>query len=401
MIEDGTDYGAVVRDRRESMNWTRKRLAEEYGRALGEDIQEETIRAYEQRNTLPTKHLNRRAILAGLLGLTPMALGVPVRPRVAPRLVVPEVDVAAAIDVAEYRSALGHYWRQGAYEALEDAARRMVCLHNKVLYAHGADQQQMIRLLCGFNSLTGNTLDELGFPENADSYHVKAIRLAGEKEQYDLQGFAHWRRACDLVDRGEYEAALHNLRQAKALEKKLPTSLNGCITSLLSNARAFTAQDKMDFSEALAFAKVAEKAIIEKRTQFNGYPLRFSRVRHVLNLSMVFVAPAHQSLHLPDEAINLIETEVPFFGEARFAQYQQIFCTLIQARVYLDKGDYAYAANQLIDALAISEEIHSVIHLSDVEALYHRLKETSYTNSVEVARLSLALTRVKYPELFY
>ncbi|MBV9706958.1 MAG: hypothetical protein JO125_06095, partial [Chloroflexi bacterium] len=57
------------------MNWTRKLLAAEYGRALGEDIQESTIRAYEQHNLLPTKHLNRRAILAGLLGLAPMALG--------------------------------------------------------------------------------------------------------------------------------------------------------------------------------------------------------------------------------------------------------------------------------------------------------------------------------------
>jgi tetratricopeptide (TPR) repeat protein len=400
MIEDRTDYGAVMQNKREAMNWTRAVLAAEYGRALGEDIKEETIRIYEQRNTLPTKHLNRRATLAGLLGLTPMALGIAVRPKVAPRLIVPAVEVEAPVDVVEYRWALARYWQQGADGALEDVARRIVCLHNQVLYVGGKDHQEKVRLLCGFNSLAGNTLDELGFPQTAERYHAKAIRLAHEKEQYDLEGFAHWRRASNLVDRGEYGVALHDLRRAKALQKNLPPSLNGCITSLLSETHAFTAQDKAGFAEALALADEAAHTIRE-RNVLNSYLLLADRVRHVLNLSMVFVAPARQSLHLPNEAIKLLETEVPSFDETRFAQYRQIFCNFIQARVSLDKGDYTYAANLLVDVLAIMEEICSMIYLPVVEALYHRLKETSYTNSVEVARLSLALTQVKYPELFY
>ncbi|MBV9706229.1 MAG: hypothetical protein JO125_02320, partial [Chloroflexi bacterium] len=214
-----------------------------------------------------------------------------------------------------------------------------------------------------------------------------------------VEGFARWRRASELVDRGEYDAALRDLRRAKALQEKLPGPLNGYVTSLLGMARARTAQDKADVAEALAFADEAAQAIREQ-TELNSYLLRFDRVRHVLNLSMDFVAPTRQSLHLPNEAVNLIESEVPFFEETRFAQYRQIFCTLIQARAYLDKKEYAYAANLLIDALAIMEDIHSVIHLPDVEDLYHRLKETNYQYSVEVARLSLALTRVNYPKLF-
>jgi hypothetical protein len=333
-----------------------------------------------------------------------MALGIAVRPKVAPKLVVPAVEVEAPLDVVEYRWALAHYWRQGADGALEDVARRIVCLHNQVLYVGGKDQQEKVRLLCGFNSLAGNTLNELGFPETADRYHAKAIRLAHEKEQYDLEGFAHWRRASNLVyrvNRGHYEAALHDLSQAKALQKKLPAPLNGYVTSQLSKVRAFTAQDKADIAEATAFAKEAEQAI-GKHAACNSYPLRFDRVRHVLNLSMVFVSSPHDALRLPNEALHLLESgEVPLFDETRFAQSRQLYCNLIQARVSLDKKEYAYAARLLIDALAIMEELHSVIHLSEVEALYHRLKETSYTNSVEVARLSLALTQVKYPELFW
>jgi tetratricopeptide (TPR) repeat protein len=400
MIEDGTDYGAVMQNKREAMNWTRARLAAEYGRALGEDIKEETIRIYEQRNTLPTKHLNRRAMLAGLLGLTPMALGIVVPPKVAPKLVVPAVEVEAPVDMVGYRWALARYWRQGADGALEDVARRIVCLHNQVLYVGGKDQQERVRLLCGFNTVAGGALNALGFPENAASYHAKAIRLAHEKEQYDLEGFARWRRASELLDRGAYNAALRDLRRAKLLEKKLPKPLNGYVTSLLGKACAFTAQDSEDVAEAMAFADEAERAIGEQMG-FNSDLLRFDRVRYVLDLSLVFVAPPSQSLHLPNETIKLIGTEVPFFDETRSEQYRQIHCTLIQARAYLDKKDYAYAATLLIDVLAIMEELHSVIQLPDVEALYHRLKETSYTNSVEVARLSLALTQVKYPELFW
>ncbi|MBV9689619.1 MAG: hypothetical protein JO202_07895 [Ktedonobacteraceae bacterium] len=381
------------------MNWTRKRLAEEYGRALGEDIQEETIRIYEQRNTLPTKHLNRRAILAGLLGLTPMTLGVTVPPKVAPRLVVPAVDLAAALDVAEYRSALTHYWHQGVYGALEEIARRVVCLHNKVPYVRGAEQQQMTRLLCGFNSLTACELNRLGFYEIADSYHTKAIRLAIEKNQYDVEGFARWQQAINLVDRGHYEAALRTLERAKALQNKLPGPLNGYVTCMLSEAHARTAQDKAEVAEAMAFADEAEQALGEQ-TELNSYLLRFDRVRYVLQLSMVFVGPARQALHLPDEALNLIEAEVPFFGERRFEQIRQIFCNLIQARAAIDKKEYAYGANLLIDMAAMMEELHSTDLLPDVEALYQRLKETSYKHSVEVARLGLALTQVKYPELF-
>jgi|GEM_PF-6172290 len=399
MFEDGTDYGAVVRDRREAMNWTRKLLAAEYGRALGEDIQESTIRAYEQHNLLPTKHLNRRAILAGLLGLAPMALGLAVPPKVMPRLVVPEVVVDAAIDVAEYRSTLACYWQQGAYGAMEDVLWRMGCLHNQVLYVPRTEQQEMFRLLCGFNSLAGRTLNDLGFYRAADSYHANAIRLAIEKNQYDLEGFARWRRASELGDRGKHDVALQHLRRAKALEKKLPGPLNGYITSMLSMERAHTAQDKADFAEAIAFADEAEQTIGEQ-IEFNANQLRFDRVRHVLNLSWTFVAPARQSLHLPNEAIRLVETEVPFFDERRFAQVRQSFCTLIQARAYIDKGEYGYGAALLIDVAALMEELHSTGLLPDVEDLYHRLKETNYQYSVEVARLSLALTRVKYPKLF-
>ncbi|MBV9707036.1 MAG: hypothetical protein JO125_06485 [Chloroflexi bacterium] len=388
-----------MQNTREAMKWSRALLAKEYGRALEEEIKEETIRMYEQRNLLPTKHLNRRAILAALLGLTPMALGIPVHPKVAPRLVVPAVDVEAAIDMAEYRSALAHYWKQGADGAMEDVMRRMGCLHNQVLYVRGKDQQEMVRLLCGFNVFAGDALYELGFPQTADRYHAKAISLAHEKEQEDLEGFAHWRRACNLLDIGQYDMALHNLRQAKALQRKLPGPLNGSITSQLSGACAFTAQDKTDFTEAIAFAKEAEQAV-GKRTVYNSYPLRFDRVRYVLDLSMLFVASPHACLHLPNEALHLLETEVPFFDETRSEQYRQIYCNLIQARVCLDKGDYAYTASLLIDTLAIMEEIHSVTDLPEVEALYHRLKETSYTHSVAVARLSVALMRVKYPELF-
>ncbi|MBV9689187.1 MAG: hypothetical protein JO202_05680, partial [Ktedonobacteraceae bacterium] len=328
------------------------------------------------------------------------ALGIAVLPKAPPRLVVPAVDLAALIDVAEYRSALAHYWQQGADGALEDVARRIVYLHNQVLYARGKDHQEMVRLLCGFNAVAGGALNALGFPETAASYHANAIRLAVEKNQYDVEGFARWRRASESVDRGAYNAALRDLRQAKALQKKLPGPLNGYVTSLLGKARAFTAQDKADVAEALAFADEAEQAI-EERIEFNSDMLRFDRVRHVLDLSLVFVAPASQSLHQPNETIKLIETEVPFFEETLVEQYRQIYCHLIQARVCLDKKEYAYAAILLIDALAVMEEIHSVIHLSEVEALYHRLKQTNYADSVGVARLSVALTQVKYPELFY
>ncbi|MBV9688703.1 MAG: hypothetical protein JO202_03225 [Ktedonobacteraceae bacterium] len=400
MFEDGTNYGAVVQKKREAMNWSRALLAKEYGDALGEEIKEETIRMYEQRNLLPTKHLNRRAILAALLGLTPMALGIAVRPKVPPLLVAPAVNVAATVDVREYRSALARYWQQGADGALDEVAQRMVSLHNQMPYVRGKDHQEVVRLLCGFNTVAGEALNALGFPETADRYHARAIRLAHEKEQYDLEGFARWQRASKLVDIGEYDVALRDLRRAKLLEKKLPGPLNGYVTSMLSMARAFTAQDKTDVAEAMAFAKEAEQAIGEP-IECNSDVLRFDRVRHVLNLSIVFVAPPSQSLHQPNETIELIGAEMPYFEETLVEQYRQIFCAVIQARAYLDKGDYPYATNLLIDVLALSEEIHSLVHLPDVEALYYRLKETSYANSVGVARLSVALTRVKYPELFY
>ena len=106
---------------------------------------------------------------------------------------------------------------------MEDMLRRIVYLCNQVVYVPHGERQEMIRLLCGFNSVTGTAFNELGFPEIAESYHAKGIRLAIEKQQYDLEGFARWRRAHELLNRGEYDAALRDLRQAKALQKKLPS----------------------------------------------------------------------------------------------------------------------------------------------------------------------------------
>ncbi|MBV9688701.1 MAG: hypothetical protein JO202_03215, partial [Ktedonobacteraceae bacterium] len=327
------------------------------------------------------------------------ALGIAVLPKAPPRLVVPAVDLAALIDVAEYRSALAHYWQQGADGALEDVLRRIVYLCNQVVYVPHVERQEMVRLLCGFNSVAGTAFNELGFPEIAEGYHAKAVGLAIEKKQYELEGFARWRRAHERLNRGEYDAALRDLRQAKALQKKLPGPLNGYVTSLLSTVRAFTAQDKTDFAEAMAFADEAEQAIGEQ-AECNSFPLGFDRVRYILNLSQAFVASPPQSLHLPNETIKLIETEVPLFDETRFGQYRQIFCNIIYARAHLDKKEYAYGANLLIDALALMEELHLMLLLPEVETLYQRLKTTNYTNSISVARLSLALTQVKYPELF-
>ncbi len=228
------NYGKLLKKRREELTWSREQLAQQYGRALDQDIGADAIRMMEEYNQVP-KNRQRRYILAALLGIPPMLLGLPsLRQPTDP---IEGMGILRMlhepIDLAEYHAKLGYYFRQGASAAGDifgELVGRISLLHDTLPYVNRADQHEMTRLLCGFNTVAGKVAHEFGFYETADKYHEKAIFLATENHLDDLQGFARWRRAVDMVDQGDYEAALVELTQAKQLEGHLPAPLNGYVS---------------------------------------------------------------------------------------------------------------------------------------------------------------------------
>ncbi|MBV9689772.1 MAG: hypothetical protein JO202_08665 [Ktedonobacteraceae bacterium] len=398
------NYGKLLKKRREELTWSREQLAQQYGRGLDQDIGGDAIRMMEEYNQVP-KNRQRRYILAALLGIPPVLLGLPSlrQPTEDPIEGMAILRILhEPIDLAEYRATLGYYFRHGASAAGDifgDLVGRISLLHDTLPYVNRADQQEMTRLLCGFNTVAGNIANEFGFCETADKYHEKAIFLATEHHLDDLQGFARWQRANDMRDRGDYEAALADLTQAKQLEGRLPAQLNASVSSLLAEMSAHAAQGNKDISTALRMMDEAEHAI-GPGMELNAYQLQFDRERHILDKALVRVAAPVKKLHTASEAIREIEVGVSLPQETRTSAYRQSTCNIIQARAYIDKGQYEFATQLALDALAIVEELHSSAFHFDIIMLYKTLKTSRYKNATAVAELGVELMKAQHPELF-
>jgi hypothetical protein len=306
------------------------------------------------------------------------------------------------INIAEYNARLKHYIDHRTDEdVFEGITSRIAALHDHVLYTDKPDQREMIRLLCGFNTIAGEIANESGFYNAAQRYHEHAITLAAEKKQYNLEVYARWRRAADFVARGAYIPALQDLQRASKLYKHVSPQMQGYIQVLTARALARTAQAEDQLGSALKLMDMSEM-YIGQSAEINMFSLQFDKERYALDRAMVLISSRVKKLLKANEALQLLETNGPKQEkESGHVSLHRLFCsTIIQARAYIGQKDYAFATELAQDLLHTSEEMHTSIHIFDLMILYQALKNSSYGNSLAVARLGVGIMKMQHAETF-
>jgi tetratricopeptide (TPR) repeat protein len=396
------NYGKVIMERRVELGWSRELLAELYGLALRDrTVTTKAIEKMEKYNDVP-KNAKRRLVLAGLLGLVPAALGV--KCEQVDRTFgdfMPHKELRS-VNLTEYQSALQSYQRMiigdggNVWEVAADISSRICILHEKVLYA-GSQKLDMVKLLCGFHIVFADIASEHRCYETAEASFKNAIILAKEYKLPEIYAVALNRRGLFFLDRGNAIAADRNFQYALKI-KHVPQQLRGHLLAFAGTARARTATNEQDVTEALNMMDESAK-MTGNDVECEIFQRKFDEDRWHLDRAAVLCGSPLKEYRYPDTTLKELEyMSLP--DESRCSTYRQTYRTILQARAYFDKEDYLFAAQLTLDTLYLMNEMQSFVHIPDVEDMYEKLKSTSSRNSKVVAEIGVGLIKAKYIELF-
>ncbi|MBV9228768.1 MAG: hypothetical protein JOZ18_05590 [Chloroflexi bacterium] len=392
--------GETITELRKGLGWTQEDFADKYGYLLqGYPVRREAIKHMEKHGF--PKDPMRRAIVATLLGIPLAAVGLEQTPLSLETLVLPTVK-NGPIDLVEYHSALQSYDRSLVGDgcdwrvALSDILGRIQALHNKVLYA-GAQKLEMVQLLCGFHVTVADIASEQRLQNTVESFN-NAIILAREYKLPQHYAYTLFRRGIFFEHNGNTEAASRDFHQALRVKKKLPPQLKGLILSTASRADSLCAEESEDVDDALDLSDEAEN-FISDHVEEEAFLTRFDKDRWLLSRVAVRIGSPLRACRHPDEALKEL-AQVGLSDESRLSAAREKESIILQAKIKIDKGEYAFATKLASDVTVIMREVQSYICVHDVEALYAALKETNYGQSREVLKLGVDLLKVQRPELF-
>jgi tetratricopeptide (TPR) repeat protein len=406
------EKGNRLRDGRIASGLSADQAASAYGKALkGKPITRKAYLKMEE-GYLP-KDPKRRLILAGLFGIAPALLLSSDLLHSEPEQIQSNARKSKrgkTLNLIEYRAKLLDAEQQGypsADEALQEAARRINALHNKIFYVSSQEREEMKLILCGYQTWYADIAREQGNYKLALDHFNMAITLAHQEGFTDFEAAAICQRGNLFLDQQKLKLALQDFQQAASF--KTPDQLKGYILSLQAVTQmrlAQTDKDKaaalrlMDETEVLATATIDEM-LYQHINMCSFSPGRYLRFR----ANTLMVAPL-KKLRSPDQAAEILDQLeqqdlMDGNGEKRVNAYHQMECNLAYARIYRDQGYYPIVVTLLQDTLDLTQQVNSQVHLRSISNIYDDLKASNYGESVEMAMLGVAIMKAQYPQIFH
>lgn len=331
--------------------------------------------------------ITRRQLLSDMLKIPPVLLGLS-----SLDMLFPSTDQPRAIDtqpdIHAYSLALPSYWEKhlssSAKGDISTLLLRVGKLHDAILYVNGIDHHTMIELLCRYHVLIAFIIDD--YP----SFHIallhlnKAAILAQSLNNRELYAAILYRRGNALFLKGDTSAAIQDY--TTALEHATSEQLKGAILLKLGQAQTKAAQTQQEFNLALKTldkgGAIAQKGIFDGDEHF----LRLRVERYHLDRAASLLHSPIPSLRFPDSALD----------ELTYAAGPDVTCrsaynNILQAKAYIAKGLYPIAASLAEDTLPLVKSIQSGINIARIASLHTQLRESSYGNSPDVARLGVKL----------
>lgn len=391
------DYGTTIREARMAKGWSRADLAEVYGRFFHDDsISEDTIRMWEDYNKVPKK-AKRRQVLAFLLDLPVAALGLESLASLAlkapDQFTVQGIDITSATAKLQEYKALNHATTVGPL--LTDILGTIRDIHDEIPYAGTAKRTKFLGLLCDYQQFVAGLYRDKSQYEEALFYQNKAYAVAKVLENPEQLALVLWRRGLTYHETGNLDAAISDFLTAQRYQtKSIP--FQGALWSSLGHAQAHNAANRKEQKTAFRSFDQAERLLSFAEAEPDEHFIKFNFEGYQLNRASAWVGANEKRLRIPSNALDAL-TQVPT-DENRKRRFA--YSAYLQARCWLEMGDYPIATQVAYDAVVVAGEIKSQVNINRIAKLYRELQTTSYGKSPAVAELGLQLIRVQNPSLF-
>ena len=381
----------------------------------------------ENQNKVPLDK-RRRWILARLLDIPPVLFGLDSLPTTLSGQQENILDLFSAekIDTGEYRAKLREYFKSLSgefYKFIPDIKRRIDRLEGQAHYQGLHKDLQIPRLLCEYRALLAIILHEYQLFDLAIDSLTKAIFVAEREALYDVWAYTLRQRGVAYLDRGELTAGLIDFAAAqqdfdkavadfaaiKQFQKQLSPRMLGLVHSAAGHAYAHVARDKQEFSSAIDLIDEGTKAIGIDEGDAN-IPATLDNSRHLLDRGEIFITSPITTLRSPSIARKHIEDALALMPEG--LTLRQIEANVRLAESYFFEGQnpptklsypdefFTMAVGHAEATLELLQDTHSNQHISRLENLYKRLRESSYGKHTNVEQFHAALVKVQSAEYF-
>jgi hypothetical protein len=382
-------FGCELRTQRLKLGWSASQLAECYAEFVGrEDCPPGPTFIYHIEKGTTMISLERRAILASLVGM-PLAL-----------VGIPKPDTSTTIDISEYTQSLELYcgkWRDGTLQqeafAIQERTSRLEAV---AFQAFGQEKKTLYELFGFYQILNADVWGEQ--PARAYTILSSAIEIARQEQLSSLLAHALTQRAGTVLGRFEtvsdprsMQTAIDDYAQAVQEKDKLSPFYSGLLDVRRGLLDAYIARDNQEFTNALRVITQGSKQIGLSPDDVR-IVARLDYERYMLNRASAYLYSTMGNPGLALAELKELDRWCPQpRGKGRLAQRNRLF-----AEAYLATGNYTMATAYLETALE-SAPLGEVNRLIEVHA---RLKKTSYWNDPDVGRIAVKIHQMKYPDLF-
>ncbi len=384
--------GQVVRKYRKKKkkdngkSWTQADLA------ILLEISGKSVRSMENHNT-GLDSISRRQLLTKILDIPPALLGLNalhllteeniLKPAI-PRM--PKYVTLNDKKLTKYQSFIPTYWNMHytSNDSLKEFDNIIYNLHKMIAYVNQKQQEHIRWLLCHYHQLALNAARDQGDLETALAHADLAIILAERIESNEVHAAALYRRGLTHFDAGNFPAAARDLVSALPLLKGTSPQLQGMVNMEAGRFSAYVARGSIEQLKAEKLLDRTQNIVLSNRLGEDESYIKLDKGRYYIGRAATLLAlqrPTAALEHL-DDADRLTEP-----GYVR----RHAYIDILRARAYFAQGLFDCATDLALDSLRTCLQIHSESNIADIARLYASLSQTSFGNSLTLARLGLLL----------
>jgi transcriptional regulator with XRE-family HTH domain len=370
--------------------WTQRLLAQTLG------LTDQAVWDLENRDI--GMDFDRRQFLSDLFAIPPVLLGIVtveeidkmVEEHRAAHKTPPIVSTANRashklfIDLEEYTTLLEDSWATfisgSAHLLLQGVSIHMDALYREL--PHVREKKPIYALLCRYHDFVANVLRDQQRYDDAIVHCNKGLRLAKRVNKEELTALMLYEWGSTLWEADRLDEAKQQYEEARRDAQQLPNNLRGCLLLDIGCLGTLTAQTKDEKREAIALVDRVGSLVSGNLDEYDPYFLHFNFDRYHLTrgLSLIIVGRNRDAI----EELRLVKagSEYP---------RRQALSYIYQAQAHLNLGKYGWVIDLAESGLLTAQEINSKRTITRVEKLYQQLKESSYKDSSDVARLDYLL----------
>src|SRR6266516_5050214 len=382
------------RKKDDGRSWTQADLAEVLG------LSKKSVQALESFD-VGLDSTSRRELLIRVLDIPPVLLGLDAgyfferkrilvfaEPRIPKQVTIDQEKITKyALLVPTYWNM--HYISNSLISGSIAQIRKIIQKLRGMLPYVNSDQQQQIRdLLCHYHQLATDLARDQRYLEMSLEHAHLAIRLAERSENNELMAAALYRRGLAYFDSGNLSEAAQDLTNALPYARHARFQLKGMVYMEAGRFQSHVAHSDMEKTTAQKLLDPTERIVRKKKLEDDAGYVKLNEGRYHIGRAATLITLHHstQALEVLDDADRLTTPDMV---------RRHAYIDILRARAYFTQGDFAHATQLALDASSPCFNINSVSNIADITRLHSSLKQTSFGNSPEVARLGILLSSKK------